>query len=126
MAARRHVRSPPQLHRADAEPRIQPDHQVGRPGIRLGLIDQALDPVLTPQDTAGAERLIQLKRDLAAVVSAEAFFSLTDLCALSADDAIASLVRTAQAITRAALSEIGPAGSRHQAELPGPSSRTVT
>lgn len=77
-----------------------------RPGIRFGLIDQALDPVITPGGAAAADRLRQLKRDLAAVVSAEAFFSLTDLCGLGVDDAIASLVRTAQTVTGAALPEI--------------------
>jgi hypothetical protein len=36
------------------------------------------------------------------VVSAEALFSLTDLCGLAPDDAIASLVRTATTVTEAA------------------------
>lgn len=74
-----------------------------RPGIRFGLIDQALDPVITVTGSEAAARLVQLKQDLSAVVSAEAFFSLTDLSGLSADAAIASLVRTAQTITKAAL-----------------------
>jgi AcrR family transcriptional regulator len=65
-----------------------------RPGLRFGLIDQALDPVIAAAGGSAAGRLAQLKQDLAAVVSAEAFFSLTDLCGLSVDDAIASLVRT--------------------------------
>jgi AcrR family transcriptional regulator len=74
-----------------------------RPGIRFGLIDQALAPL---DDTLGAtdpDALAQLKRDLAAVVSAEAMFSLIDLCGLSRDDAIASLIRTATTITEASL-----------------------
>ncbi len=78
-----------------------------RPGIRFGLIDQALDPVVTATGRSAAARLGRLKQDLAAVVSAEAFFSLTDLGGLSVDDAIASLVRSAQAITEAGLREIG-------------------
>jgi AcrR family transcriptional regulator len=81
---------------------VRPESARRRPGLRFGLIDQALAPL---QDTLGAadpERLTQLKQDLAAVVSAEAFFSLTDLAGLSPDDAIASLVRTATAITKAA------------------------
>jgi hypothetical protein len=41
--------------------------------------------------------------DLAAVVSADALFSLTDLCRLSPEEATASLVRTARTITRAAV-----------------------
>jgi AcrR family transcriptional regulator len=79
-----------------------------RPGIRSGLIDQALDPVITADGAGAAARLVQLKRDLAAVVSAEALFSLTDLCGLSVDDATASLVRTARTITAVAVQEIGP------------------
>lgn len=78
----------------------------GRPGIRFGLIEQALDPVITPRDSRAAELFACLKQDLAAIVSADAFFSLTDLCGLSVDDAIASLVRTAQTVTKAALHEI--------------------
>jgi AcrR family transcriptional regulator len=81
---------------------VRPDSARRRPGLRFGLIDQALAPL---DDTLGAtdpERLTQLKQDLAAVVSAEAFFSLTDLAGLSPDDAIASLVRTATAVTEAA------------------------
>jgi AcrR family transcriptional regulator len=68
-----------------------------RPGHRFGLIDEALRPV--PAGTAG---LAQLKRDLAVVVSAEALFTLTDLCGLSPDDAIASAVATARTLTEAA------------------------
>jgi AcrR family transcriptional regulator len=84
-----------------------------RPGLRFGLIDQALAPLdgtLMATDPAGLAqlrlaqlRLAQLKRDLAAVVSAEALFVLTDLAGLAPDDAIASLVRTATTITKAAL-----------------------
>jgi AcrR family transcriptional regulator len=81
---------------------VRPESARRRPGLRFGLIDQALAPL---DDTLGAtdpRRLTQLKQDLAAVVSAEAFFSLTDLAGLSPDDAIASLVRTATAVTEAA------------------------
>jgi AcrR family transcriptional regulator len=79
----------------------RPELAANRPGIRFGLIDQALDP------TAGTiplspERLAQLKDDLAAIISAEALFSLTDLRRLTPDDAVASLVRTATTITAAA------------------------
>jgi hypothetical protein len=69
-----------------------------RPGIRFGLIDHALAPF----EHAPALDLAQLKRDLAVVVSAEALFTLTDLCGLSPDDAIASAVRTAATVTAAA------------------------
>ena len=55
---------------------------------------------------AAARRLAQLKEDLAAVVSAEALFSLTDLCGLDLDRAIDSLRRTARTITEVAVGEI--------------------
>jgi AcrR family transcriptional regulator len=72
-----------------------------RPGIRFGLIDCALAPFERPFP-GGDGRLAQLKRDLAVVVSAEALFTLTDQCRLSPDEAIASAVRTAAAVTAAA------------------------
>ncbi len=77
-----------------------------RPGFRFGLIDQALDSVITADTPAAAARLAQLKLDLAAVVSADSLFSLTDLCGLDTDSAIASLQRTARTVTQAALSEL--------------------
>jgi len=52
--------------------------------------------------TADDAVLAQLKRDLAVVVSAEALFTLTDLCRLSPDEAIASAVHTARVLTEAA------------------------
>jgi AcrR family transcriptional regulator len=81
---------------------VRPDSATMRPGLRFGLIEQALAP-------AGAdtmlrpEALAQLKQDLALVMSAEALFTLTDLCQLSPDEAIASAVRTARVVTAAAL-----------------------
>ena len=79
----------------------RPELAAHRPGIRFALINQALDPIagtlpLPPQ------QLDQLKHDLAAIISAEALFSLTDLCHLTPDDAVASLTRTATTITAAA------------------------
>jgi AcrR family transcriptional regulator len=73
-----------------------------RPGIRFGLIDLALAPLEDTLGTTDPERFAQLKRDLAVVLGAEALFSLIDLCRLSPDDAIASAVRTAATLTRAA------------------------
>ena len=67
-----------------------------RPGIRFGLIDCALAPFAAPP---------RLKLDLAVVVSAEAFFTLTDLCGLTPDEAIDSARQTAAALTRAAFSD---------------------
>ena len=72
-----------------------------RPGIRFGLIDHALAPF---ERTLAAPALAQLKRDLAVVVSAEALFTLTDLCGLCPDVAFASAVRTAAAVTGVAFS----------------------
>ena len=71
-----------------------------RPGLRFGLIDEALAPLAGTLDPAA---LAQLKNDLAVVVSAEALFSLTDLCGLTPDAAVASAVHTATTLTRAAL-----------------------
>jgi AcrR family transcriptional regulator len=79
------------------------DLTAARPGIRFGLIDQALAPLSDTLAATDPDRLTQLKQDLAAVVSAEALFSLTDLAGLTPDDAIASLVRTATTVTEAAL-----------------------
>jgi AcrR family transcriptional regulator len=81
----------------------RPDLAGARPGLRFGLIDQALDPVSGQLPAADPAGLAQLKNDLAAVVSAEALFVLTDLAGLTPGDAIASLVRTATTITQAAL-----------------------
>ncbi|WP_433175509.1 TetR/AcrR family transcriptional regulator [Actinoallomurus sp. CA-150999] len=84
-----------------------PANPTARPGIRFGLIDHALAPF---EDADGPASLTpaamtDLKRGLAVIVSAEALFTLTDLCGLSADDAIASAVRTATALTTAAFTE---------------------
>ncbi len=70
-----------------------------RPGRRFGLIDHALAPA-TGLDAAS---LARLKLDLAIVVSAEALFTLTDLCGLTGEEAIDSAVRTARTIAAAAL-----------------------
>jgi AcrR family transcriptional regulator len=71
-----------------------------RPGIRFGLIDHALAPFGEGADLA------QLKRDLAVTVSAEALFTLTDLCGLGPEEAIASAARTAATLTAAAFSGV--------------------
>jgi AcrR family transcriptional regulator len=76
-----------------------------RPGIRFGLIDHALAPFESAFGASDPAALDQLKRDLAVVVSAEALFTLTDQCGLSPDDAIASAVRTAATLTRAAFGD---------------------
>jgi AcrR family transcriptional regulator len=81
-----------------------PGGGAARPGIRFGLIDYALVPF---ENASGPVSLppaamTRLKRELAIVVSAEALFTLTDLCGLSPDDAIATAVRAAATLTRAA------------------------
>jgi AcrR family transcriptional regulator len=78
-------------------PKVSP-----RPGHRFGLIDEALAPVA---DRIHPAALAQLRRDLAIVVSAEALFTLTDLCGLDPDTAIASAVSTARTVTEAAIRE---------------------
>jgi len=75
----------------------RPDADPQRPGRRFGLIDEALAPLAADADHA------QLKRDLAIVVSAEAFFNLTDFCGLTPTEAIASVVHTARTLTIAAM-----------------------
>jgi AcrR family transcriptional regulator len=74
-----------------------------RPGRRFGLIDEALAPLNETLGRHDPEAFAQLKRDLAVAMSAEALFILTDLCGLGPDEAIASAVHTARAVTAAAL-----------------------
>lgn len=85
-----------------------------RPGLRFGLIDHALAPFAASLAPAAMTRL---KLDLAVVVSAEAFFTLTDLCGLAPDEAIASAVRTATTLTRAAF-DLYPERARVSAPPP--------
>jgi AcrR family transcriptional regulator len=85
----------------------RPGEAAARPGHRFGLIDHALRPLAA--DTAV---LAQLKRDLAVVISAEALFTLTDLCGLSPEDAIASAVHTARTLTQAVTGENRLAAAR--------------
>jgi AcrR family transcriptional regulator len=70
-----------------------------RPGHRFGLIDAALAPAAERLDPVA---IAQLRRDLALVVSAEALFTLTDLCELSRPDAVNSAVHAARALTESA------------------------
>jgi AcrR family transcriptional regulator len=74
-----------------------------RPGYRFGVIDHALAPLEAGPGRPSPETLRQLKQDLAIVVSAEALFTLTDLCGLTPDEAIASAVHAARTITAAAV-----------------------
>ena len=73
-----------------------------RPGRRFGLIDEALRPLNDTMAIRNPTGFAQLKRSLAVVVSAEALFTLTDLCGLTPEAAIASAVETARSVTAAA------------------------
>jgi AcrR family transcriptional regulator len=90
----------------------RPGEAGARPGLRFGLIDHALAPVTEGPAAPDAAALAQLKNDLAVVVSAEALFSLTDLYGLDPEAAIASIVRTATALTRARLGSVSSGTSR--------------
>ncbi len=79
----------------------KPDLTGLRPARRLGLIEVALRPV-TGLEPA---KLEQLKLSLAVVVSAEALFTLIDLCGLTPEDAITSAAFTARTLTSAALGQ---------------------
>ncbi|WP_269858966.1 TetR/AcrR family transcriptional regulator [Streptomyces sp. RPT161] len=81
----------------------RPEQVSARPGLRFGLIDHALAPLADTPDVCAPDALAQLKRDLAVVVGSEALFTLTDLCGLDPEVAIASVVHTATALTRAAV-----------------------
>lgn len=81
---------------------VRPGSPRIRPGHRFGIIDHALVPLENSLGQQDPQAFRQLKQDLAIVVSAEALFTLTDLCGLSPDEAIASAVRTARTITAAA------------------------
>ena len=86
---------------------VRPQGPALRPGRRFALIDEALSPLTGRRLTAARRRRIeQLKRDLAIVVSAEAFFNLIDLCGLSPDEAITSVMSTASTLTRSAVRDL--------------------
>jgi AcrR family transcriptional regulator len=80
----------------------RPESASARPGFRFGLIDRALAPFEATLAAREPGAFRQLKLDLAVVVSAEALFSLTDLCGLRPEEAIASAVRAARTLTDAA------------------------
>ena len=82
----------------------RPELAATRPGLRFGLIDEALAPLGDPHLAADPARMAQLRNDLVAVVSAEALFVLTDLAGLAPEEAIDSLVRTATTLTQSAQS----------------------
>jgi hypothetical protein len=86
---------------------VQPDLSGrARPGLRFALIECALAPFVEALESANPGRLAQLRLDLAVVMSAEALFSLTDLCGLSTEEAIDSAEKTARTLTSAAFQRI--------------------
>ncbi len=93
---------------------VRPPAAGVRPGYRFGIIDQALAPLESGLGRRSPEEFRQLKQDLAIVVSAEALFTLTDLCGLPPDEAIESAVRSARTITAAAVSGCSAAASRNR------------
>ncbi len=74
-----------------------------RTGRRFRLIDEALRPLEDTMAVQQPARFAQLKRGLTVVVSAEALFTLTDVCGLTPELAIASAIETARALTAAAI-----------------------
>lgn len=80
----------------------RPDPAAIRPGYRFALIETALAPLQNADRGITAASLAQLKLDLALIISAEALFTLTDLCGLAPEQAIASAVHTARTVTEAA------------------------
>jgi AcrR family transcriptional regulator len=82
---------------------IRPDGPPLRPGRRTALIDHALEPLQVSHGRTNRAALRQLKRDLAVVISAEAFFTLVDLCDLSPKQAIASGTHAAKVLTAEAV-----------------------
>ena len=81
----------------------RPELARARPGYRFGLIDFALLPLEGTLGRSDPEAFTLLKQNLAVVVSAEALFTLTDLCGLTPEAAIASAARAARTITAAAV-----------------------
>jgi len=77
-----------------------------RPGRRFGLIEEALRPLEDTMAVQQPARFEQLKRGLAVVVSAEALFTLTDVCGLTPELAIASAIETARSLTAASIRSV--------------------
>jgi AcrR family transcriptional regulator len=90
----------------------RPELAATRPGYRFGLIDLALEPLAGTLGAADPAGFAMLKTELAIVVSAEALFTLTDLCGLAPEAAIASAVAAARTITAAACGRPGAAAGR--------------
>ena len=81
----------------------RPELAHARPGLRFGLIDHALAPLRDTLAVTDPDAFGRLRLDLAVAVSAEALFTLTDLCGLTSEQAMASATRTARTLTTAAI-----------------------
>lgn len=81
----------------------RPELARARPGLRFGLIDHALAPLRDTLAVTDPKTFSQLRLDLAVTVRAEALFTLTDLCGLTPEQAIASAAHTARTLTTAAI-----------------------
>lgn len=101
--AQRVLRYEPAVRAVVAASVTSPDAAAARPAHRFGLIEEALAPFADAWDAQEPGRRERLVQDLAVVVSAEALFTLTDLCGLGAEEATAALVRIARSLTEAAL-----------------------
>ncbi len=91
----------------------QPGLATTRPGLRFGLIDLALDPLCPAPGAPDPDALVQLKRELAVVISPESLFCLTDRLGLDTSDAIACIVRMATTLTAAAAGHWSPVTGGH-------------
>jgi AcrR family transcriptional regulator len=80
----------------------QPGRARDRPGYRFAFIDEALDPVASDSGI-GDEALLDLKRQLAVVISPESLFTLLDSVGCSAEEAIGCITMMARSLTRAAV-----------------------
>ena len=101
----RHVLTRQGVVRAMIAATVAKPELAARPGLRVGLIDAALEPLDATLGAADPAALTRLKLGLSAVVSPESLFTLTDLHGLDAEEAVAVIVDTACALTRSA---IGP------------------
>ena len=86
---------------------IRPGGPPVRPGRRIALIDHALEPLQASHGRTNRPAVRQLKQDLALVISAEAFFTLVDLCGLSPKAAISSGTHAAEVLTSEAVRRLG-------------------
>jgi AcrR family transcriptional regulator len=99
-------------------------------GVRPAHRDHLIRVALEPFSDLSSTRRERLRRELSVVVSAEALFTLLDLRKLDADEAVDTLVETAQVLVRAAVTDtFGGIVASRRAPLPaarikGPKKKT--